>query len=114
MTFQRAEAPPVADAGPPPAAESASSEAVDAAEVSMFSVRLQAGAETDGAGESDAAEELAAAEEGAVQWSGRLARGALITRRKVCQQALRALAHLRRSARFRVAFSAAMNLSLPP
>ena len=66
MTFQRAEAPPVADAGPPPAAESASSEAVDAAEVSMFSVRLQAGAETDGAGESDAAEELAAAEEGAV------------------------------------------------
>ena len=80
----------------------------------MFSVRLQAGAETDGAGESDAAEELAAAEEGAVQWSGRLARGALITRRKVCQQALRALAHLRRSARFRVAFSAAMNLSLPP
>ena len=33
----------------------------------MFSVRLQAAAETDGAGESDAAEELAAAEEGAVQ-----------------------------------------------
>jgi hypothetical protein len=40
---------------------------VDAAEVSMFSVRLQTGAETDGAGESDAAEELAAAEKGAVQ-----------------------------------------------
>jgi hypothetical protein len=59
--------PSVADAGPPPAAESASSEAVDAAEVSMFSVRLQTGAETDGAGESDAAEELAAAEKGAVQ-----------------------------------------------
>ena len=69
MTFQRAEAPPVADAGPPPAAESASSEAVDAAEMSMFSVRLQAGAETDGAGESDAAEELAAAEEGAVHFA---------------------------------------------
>ena len=33
----------------------------------MFSVRLQAGAETDGAGESDAAEELAAAEESAIQ-----------------------------------------------
>jgi hypothetical protein len=51
--------PPVADAGPSRIAESASSEAVDAAEVSMFSVRLQAGAETDGAGESDTAEELA-------------------------------------------------------
>jgi hypothetical protein len=33
----------------------------------MFSVRLQAGAETDGAAESDATEELAAAEESAVQ-----------------------------------------------
>ena len=69
MTFQRAEAPPVADAGPPRAAESASSEAVDAAEASMFSVRLQAGAETDGAGESDAAEELAAAEEDEVHFA---------------------------------------------
>jgi len=61
--------PPVPDADPSPVAESASSEAVDAAEVSMFSVRLQAGAETDGAGESDAAEELAAAEEGAVHFA---------------------------------------------
>jgi hypothetical protein len=58
---------PVADASPPPVADSASPEAVDAAEVSMFSVRLQAGAETDGSGESDAAEELAAAEESAIQ-----------------------------------------------
>jgi hypothetical protein len=36
---------------------------VETAEELMSSVRLQAGAETDGAGESDTAEELAAAEE---------------------------------------------------
>jgi hypothetical protein len=62
LEYQRAKAPPLADAGPPPPAESAPSEAVDAAAVSMASVRLQDRAETDDAGESDAAEKLDAAE----------------------------------------------------
>ena len=61
LEYQRAKAPPLADAGHPPPAESAPSEAVDAAEASMSSVRLQARAETD-ARESDAAEKLDAAE----------------------------------------------------
>ena len=59
MEGQRAEAPPLADAGPPPPAESE----VDAAEESMSSVGLQARAETDDAGESDAAEDLEGEEE---------------------------------------------------
>jgi hypothetical protein len=62
LEYQRAKAPPLADAGPRPPAESAPSEAVDAAEESMSSVRLLARAETDEAEESDAAEKLDAAE----------------------------------------------------
>ena len=61
LEYQRAKASPLADASPPPPAESAPSEAVDAAEASMSSVRLPARAETD-ARESDAAEKLDAAE----------------------------------------------------
>jgi hypothetical protein len=63
LEYQRAKAPPLADAGPSSSAESAPSEAVEAAEESMSSVRLQARAETADAGEADAAENLDAAEQ---------------------------------------------------
>jgi hypothetical protein len=61
MTFQRAEAPPLADAGPPARRgvgifrSSGRRRGVD-----VFG-KVASGAETDGAGVSDAAEELAAA-----------------------------------------------------
>jgi hypothetical protein len=58
LGYQRAKAPPLADARPPPSAESAPSEAMDAAEESMSSEKLKARAETDDAGESDAVEKL--------------------------------------------------------
>ena len=58
LGYQRAKAPPLADARPPPPAESVPSEAMDAAEESMSSEKLQARAETDDAGESDAVEKL--------------------------------------------------------
>ena len=61
LEYQRAKASPLADAGPPPPVELASSEAVEAAEASMSSVRLPARAATD-LRESDAAEKLDAAE----------------------------------------------------
>ena len=50
LGYQRAKAPPPADARPPPPAKSAPSEAVDVAEELISSVRLQARAETDDAG----------------------------------------------------------------
>jgi hypothetical protein len=69
MTFQRAEAPPLADAGRP-ARRGVGIFRISRRGIDVFG-KVAGDAETDGAGVSDAAEKLSAAEEGAVQSIGR-------------------------------------------